>query len=83
MMASAVMGEDCSETNTSYTIETTGTEGSFVYKATIPCVQKQDGWQNTSITDIAGLEPPAGVGSGKSITITYTQSTDELAINVA
>lgn len=83
MMASAVMGESCTEDNASYKISTSGTEGSFVYTAEIPCVQTQDDWQNTSIKDIAGLVPPTGVGSGKKIVITYTQSTDTLAISAA
>ena len=83
MMSSAVMGVECNETSESYNIVTTGAEGSFVYTATIPCVQKQDDWQNTSITNIAGQTPPTGVGSGKTITIKYTQSTDTLEITAA
>ena len=86
VMALAISGESVAADKNmgAYTIKaTTGTEGSFVYTATIPCKQMQDGWQNTSINNIAGQTPPTGVGASKTITVTYTQSTGVVSITAA
>lgn len=85
MMSAAVSGEECNVTaddNASYSITTSGTEGSFVYTATIPLEQKQAGWQNTTIDNIGGVKVPAAVASG-TCTVTYTQETDKLEITIA
>lgn len=85
VMAAAVSGDQIGgdKAEGSYTIKkTTGAEGSYVYSATIPCKQKQDGWQS-SVDSIGGVTPPTGVGNGKTITITYTQATDKVEITAA
>lgn len=83
LMSMAILGEPVTTAidRGSYTIAvTTGSEGSYVYSATIPCKQTQDDWQNTSIDNIAGQTPPTAVGSGKTITVTYTQGTDAATV---
>lgn len=64
----------------------TGNEGSYVYSATITLKQQQTGWQNTNIDTVGGVNIAttlAGVGAGKSVTITYTQGTDQPVFAVA
>ena len=80
MMASAITDEALTKTGSSYSFTTTGTAGARTYTATIPCKQQQDGWQNTSIDNIAGQAAPTGVGAGKNIVITYVQNTDTLTV---
>ncbi len=63
--------------NSSYSI----TYATGVYTATVTCKQKQDGWQSDNVDTIGGLNAPAGVGSGKKITITYTVSTGKATIS--
>ncbi len=83
IMSMAITGEKITAAvdRGSYKIAaTSGTEGSLVYTATIPCKQQQEGWQNTSIDNIAGQTPPTEVGSGKTITVTYTQGTNAATV---
>lgn len=87
IMASAVMGEPIAadKTNGPITIKaTTGTEGSFVYSAEVELKQAQDGWQTTTVDNIGGYDVTSlAVGAGKTVTITYTQSTDTLSMSAA
>lgn len=58
----------------------TGSDGSYVWTATVDLKQSQDGWQGAADEiggiDISGMTPKAG----KTCTITYTQATDTAAI---
>ena len=79
IMSAAILGEPITTEidRGAYKIAvTSGSEGSYVYTATIPCKQMQADWQNDSIKDIAGQTPPTSVGSGKTITVKYTQGDD-------
>ena len=82
IMAEAITGEPITEAKDYgiYTIsKTTGTEGSLAYSATVTLKQQQNGWQNTSVEYIGGVDITsalAEVGAGKVVTITYTQGTD-------
>ena len=85
VMTDALTGETTGLTdNGAYKV----TYADGVYTATIPMTQKQTGWQNKNITNIAGETTAttgtlAGVGSGKTVTITYTESTNAVAFSVA
>lgn len=88
IMADAVMGEPIAadKTNGPITIKaTTGSEGSFVYSAEIVLKQAQDNWQTSAIDNIGGFDVTSltTVGSGKTVTVTYTQSSDTLNMAVS
>ena len=85
VMTAALTGETTNLTTAGgYSI--TYTNG--VYTAVIPMTQKQAGWQNTTITNIAGQPTATGselakVTHNMDVTITYTESTNAVAFAVA
>lgn len=88
VMTAALTGETTNLTTTgAYTVQYKNTEGQYV--ATIPMTQKQSGWQNTTITNIAGQATSgtdaslADVGSGKTVTVTYDVATNAVTFAVA
>ena len=56
-----------------------------VYSATVELKQAQDNWQTDAIDNIGGFDVKTkltGVGANKTVTITYTQSSDTLNMTV-
>ena len=82
IMAEAVIGDKLTADKSYGVYEikaTTGSEGSYVYQAYVTLKQQQDGWQNTAIDTVGGVDITTaltGVGAGKKVTVTYTQGTD-------
>ena len=67
-------------------VSSSGSEGSFVFTKEVELKQQQDGWQNTSIGDVGGVDVATGitgVGAGKTCTVTYTQSTGVVTFPVS
>ena len=67
---------------TVYSIKyTDGDANTGIWTGTVTLKQAQDGWQNTSIKEIAGIDVSAmSPKKGKTCTITYTEKTDTVAI---
>lgn len=67
---------------TVYSIKyTDGDADTGIWTGTVTLKQAQDGWQNTSIKEIAGIDVSAmSPKKGKTCTITYTEKTDTVAI---
>ena len=60
---------------------TDGDANTGIWTGTVTLKQAQDGWQNTSIKEIAGIDVSAmSPKKGKTCTITYTEKTDTVAI---
>lgn len=82
IMMMSMTGETTS-TNSAYTI----TVNSGVYIATIEMTQKKTGWDNKTITNIVGQntasDPLSKVGSGKTVTITYSETDNTCVFTVA
>ena len=62
-----------------------GTDGAYTYSKDVGAVQKQKGWQNTSITEIAGIKlddatNPIAAQSLKGWTVTYSEDTGKCVI---
>lgn len=62
-----------------------GTDGAYTYSKDVKVVQKQKGWQNTSITEIAGIKlddatNPIAAQSLKGWTVTYSEETGKCVI---
>ena len=78
VMAAAISGdgENATTNSSAYTLEGSGTEGSFVYIAKVSLKQQQTNWQSSNVDSIGGvaLSGLTGVGAGKKIVITYTQA---------
>ena len=63
----------------------TGSEGSYVYAAEVTLKQQQNGWQNTTIDTVGGVNIAtalSGVGAGKTVTVTYTQGSDQAVFGI-
>ena len=67
---------------TVYSIKyTDGDANTGIWTGTVTLKQAQDGWQNTSIKEIAGIDVSAmSPKKGKTCTITYNEKTDTVAI---
>ncbi|MGO4996882.1 hypothetical protein [Oribacterium sp. Sow4_G1_1] len=67
---------------TVYSIKyTDGDANTGIWTGTVTLKQAQDGWQNTSIKEIAGIDVSAmSPKKGKTCTITYIEKTDTVAI---
>lgn len=62
-----------------------GTDGAYTYSKDVGVVQKQKGWQNTSITEIAGIklndaDHPIAAESLKGWTVSYSEATGKCTI---
>jgi len=63
-----------------------GTDGAYTYSKHVDAAQKQTGWQNTSIEDIAGIKLGTAEGQisaetlGNGWTITYSEGTGKTTI---
>ena len=69
-----------SEFKTGDSIQRTGTDGSYVWTATVDLKQMQDDWQG-AVDEIGGVNiKDSHPKAGKKCTVTYTQSTDTSAI---
>lgn len=67
---------DTSEFKTGDSIQRTGTDGSYVWTATVDLKQKQDDWQG-AVDEIGGVNiKDSHPKAGKKCTVTYTQNTD-------
>lgn len=66
-------------------VKKTGDDGAYIYSKDVAVVQKQKGWQNTSITEIAGIKlddatNPIAAQSLKGWTVTYSEGTGKCVI---
>ena len=62
-----------------------GTDGAYTYSKDVGVVQKQKGWQNTSITEIAGIklndaDHPIAAEKLKGWTVSYSEGTGKCTI---
>ena len=61
------------------------TDGAYTYSKDVVAVQKQKGWQNTSITEIAGIklndaDHPIAAENLKGWTVSYSEATGKCTI---
>ena len=78
--AALTESDPAGESTKDITLSRTGDQGSYVYKAEVVLVQKQEGWQNTSITDIGGMNPGSPTAGQKAV-VTYTESTGKTELS--
>ena len=80
----AALGEDGTDAEASvtvYEIKGTGTEGAFVYTGTYVMKQRVDDWQSSNVGEVGGVDVSGmAPGAGATCTVTYTESTGQLAI---
>ena len=71
--------------NTTNSVTKGGTDGAYTYSKDVGVVQKQKGWQNTSITEIAGIklndaDHPIAAENLKGWTVSYSEATGKCTI---